>query len=294
MLGILRWIAHRRRLPYGFRDRLVRLFASPERELSYPFTVDFFGLRYSGNLANYIDWVVFFFGAYEREVLAFMADAARRLACDVFIDVGANVGQHTLFMARHARRVIAFEPFGTVRREIFQKVQDNALRNVTVHPVGLADRDGDAPFFAPRGCNSGQGTFHPERGRLVGAPMGKLPTVRGDALLQGVGRIDLVKIDVEGYEPNVLEGLKDTIARHGPVLVIEFTSETRAGFADLEKMTAAVGGGRIFALRPAGLAYELRPFDFDRFEGYIVVIPDAKTALFELPTATRHRSPVPA
>jgi FkbM family methyltransferase len=294
MLGVLRWIGRRQWIPYGLRDRFIRFFVDPDREQSFPVTVDFFGHRYGGNLASYIDWVVFFFGAYEKEVLDFLADAARCLDCDVFVDVGANVGQHTLFMSQRARKVVAFEPFGTVRREILQKVQDNALRNIVVHPVGLAEREGEAPFYAPRSGNAGAGTFHHERGRAVGMPIGKLPTARGDTLLQDAGRIDLIKIDVEGCEPNVIAGLSKTIARHRPVLVIEFSAETRTGFVDRARMIAAVGGGRLLALRPTRSGYALGSFDFDRFEGYVVAIPNEKAAMLGLAGPRRERPAVPA
>ena len=118
MLPVLRLFGRLRWIPYGIRDRFIRFFADPDTAESYPFTIDFFGYRYTGNLASYIDWVVFFFGAYERETLEFLADAARRLDCDVFVDVGSNVGHHSLFMSRHAREGIAIEPYGAVRRGI--------------------------------------------------------------------------------------------------------------------------------------------------------------------------------
>jgi FkbM family methyltransferase len=294
MLTLLRLFGRMRWIPYGVRDRILRLLADPDTAESYPFTIDFFGFRYSGNLTSYIDWVVFFFGAYERETLTFLADAARRVDCHTFVDVGANVGQHTLFMSRHARSVIAVEPYGNARREIFQKVGENRLRNIVVHAVGLGDRDGEAPFYAPTGANGGQGTFHRERGVAVGRPIGKLPVVRGDALLAGAGRIDLIKIDVEGYEPEVLAGLAETITRDHPVLVFEFSTETRAGFGSFERLRTLVGGGHVLALKPAGKRYQLGPFEFHRFEGYVAVIPRVKASLFGLADAEAARDAVPA
>jgi FkbM family methyltransferase len=294
MLTILRLFGRLRWIPYGIRDRVIRLLADPDTAESYPFTIDFFGLRYSGNFASYIDWVVFFFGAYERETLAFLADAARRVDCDVFVDVGSNVGQHALFMSRHARKVIAVEPYGTVRREIFRKIQDNAIRNIDVHSVGFGEHEGEAPFYAPEGANAGRGTFHQERGKAVGRSIGKLAIVPGDAVLSDAGRIDLIKIDVEGYEPNVLAGLTGTIARDHPVLVFEYSIETRAGFRSFEKMTALVGGGHVFALKPAGSGYDLCPFEFESFEGYVVVIPYQKATLFGLAAPAKGVLAVPA
>jgi FkbM family methyltransferase len=288
LVGHMTWI------PYGIRDRLIRFFVDPDKTGSSPFTTNFFGFRYGGNLASYIDWVVYFFGAYERETLMFLADAARRLACDVFVDVGSNVGHHGLFMSRHARKVIAIEPYGAVRREIFRKIHNNAIQNIVVHAVGLGECEGEAPFYAPVGTNAGQGTFHRGRGISVGREIGKISIVRGDALLADAGRVDLIKIDVEGYEPNVLAGLERIIARDRPVLIFEYSAETRAGFATFDKMSASVGAGHILALKPAGAGYQLGPFEFDGFEGNVVVIPNEKAALFDLATPDNLRPVVPA
>ena len=64
---------------------------------SHRFTCNFFGMKYSGNLNSYIDWCVFFFGAYEKQELLLLKDLLRKRDNPTVLDIGANVGHHSLF-----------------------------------------------------------------------------------------------------------------------------------------------------------------------------------------------------
>jgi len=75
---ILRFVGHRRWL--RGRDRVLRAFSHPERQESHIFETDFFGQSYSGNMNNFIDWNVFYYGAFqphEVRLLGALADALR-------------------------------------------------------------------------------------------------------------------------------------------------------------------------------------------------------------------------
>src|SRR5689334_8520643 len=78
------------------------------------FECDFKGLRYRGRLDQRIDQHVYYFGAYSPSELDFLARAAAVLTLHrsdiTFVDIGANVGQHTLFMSGRVSKVLAFEP----------------------------------------------------------------------------------------------------------------------------------------------------------------------------------------
>src|SRR5882757_6367048 len=91
---ILRFIGHQNRL--RGRDRILRAFSHPDYQKSSPFETEFFGRRYSGNMNNFIDWSVFYYGAFalhELRLLATIADALRARGNPVnFFDVGANIG----------------------------------------------------------------------------------------------------------------------------------------------------------------------------------------------------------
>ena len=77
-----------------------------------PFTRDFFGLCYEGNLNNSIEFNIFYYGAYEKPLLFFLREALLSLPEEsrIFCDVGANVGQHSLFMLASPPRSIHSNP----------------------------------------------------------------------------------------------------------------------------------------------------------------------------------------
>lgn len=142
------------------------------------------------------------------------------------MDVGANVGHHTLFASGFAARVHAFEPFEPVRAALVEKIEVNRLDNVEVHPFGLGDRNTSLPFHAPLGPNQGTGSFMAEHTTNTAATI-QLPIVVGDEFAQRLARLDLIKIDVEGFERQVLAGLKETLERLRPAVLFEYSDTTR-------------------------------------------------------------------
>jgi len=186
------------------------------------FTVDFFGWRYTGDLGRFVDWTIYFYGAYELGILKLLAVAAQQAGEGaVFLDVGANVGQHSLFMSRHAAQIHAFEPWLAVRDRLLSLLAGNGVNNVHVHDFALGDSDQVLPFYAPAGANLGTGSFYPDVNHNQSA--GSLRVRSGDAVIEelGLARVDVVKIDTEGFEAHVLSGLRRTLALHGPIVVVE-------------------------------------------------------------------------
>ncbi len=227
--SILRWIGHQDWIRYGIRYRIIRRFSNPENSLSCDFDIDFYGMRYDGNLRCYIDWVVYFFGAYEKYELFMLRDLVKDRLEPVFIDIGANIGHHSLFMSQHCDLVHAFEPFEPVGCRLEQKIQRNSITNIVVHKVGLGHEDLELLYFAPKGHNTGTGSFVPSHESENNESNEKLQVVNADAYFSrmGLSKIDLIKIDVEGFERNVLLGLRDTLLKYRPIVFMEFSDETK-------------------------------------------------------------------
>jgi FkbM family methyltransferase len=279
-LQALRWFGHRDLIPYGVRDRLIRHFLNPDAGHDRDFSVPFFGMRYRGNLDSYIDWVVFFFGAYEKGIQFFLRDTATRLFSGraVFIDIGANIGQHSLFMAPHVAVVHAFEPYEPVRAKLLQKVADNGLSNIVLHPVGLADGDEELPFYAPGGRNTGIGTFRADAADDADKrAFGPLPVVRGDGYFRraGIPRADLVKMDIEGFELPALRGLRQTFEASRPVVVMEYSAETRDRLDGGDELARLLPPDyALFGLAGKPHHYRLGAFDATRAPATVVCVPD--------------------
>lgn len=226
-----RWLWRQRWLPRQLRKLGYKRLGETGQAPDAPFTMDFFGLRYAGNLRNNVEFSMYFYGAFEKPLLYFMRDAlsametassSRSLCC---CDIGANIGQHSLFLSRYAARVHAFEPFPEVSGRLKAHMTLNDIDNIVLHEVGLGERNERLPFYAPTGGNQGIGSFLDSSTSRGNSPIGELRVVRGDDYFpeQGIDAIHLIKIDVEGLEREVMIGLRQTLIEHRPLLICEIS-----------------------------------------------------------------------
>ena len=249
----------------------VELQSLSNRNIS--FETDFYGLRYRGLSSNLIDAFILYYGAYEKPVLYWLQDTTELLQDGslVFVDVGANTGQHSLFMSRLVAEVHAFEPYPPVLARLNDTVESNSLANVFVHPVGLGAAHQTLEFFEPPATNQGTGSFvRSYDDSSDGAT--QLEVVIGDEYLaeRGINRVNLMKIDAEGYEKNVLAGLAKTLERERPVVVLEVTVARGQDqlFTNQNELIAAFPANYEFAILPDEPAsedfrtgrYEVTPF----------------------------------
>lgn len=126
----------------------------------------------------------------------------------VFVDVGANVGLYSLWAARRvgvAGMVIAVEPHPQIGSRLAFNVAANGLGNVRIVAAGIGEAAGIARLHSSAGGNVGQSSLLEDVAfRPAGAfevPVRPLLEVVGEA---GLTRIDVLKVDVEGYEDRVI------------------------------------------------------------------------------------------
>ena len=259
-------------LPLG-GERVLNLFFDRDQGEDVAFSSAFFGQVYDGNLTDYIDQSVFFFGAYCPEELLAIRDVLsaarqRRGRPVTYYDIGANVGHHAVFASAHADRVLAFEPVEALRAKIADKVERNRIANIEVFPVALSDTEGEAKFYLPQGSNQGGGSLmrvnanREDRFTMV-------PVRRGDAFIaeRDLPPLDVVKIDVEGNEARVLDGLKETLLRDRPVVLLELSPSGREVFGDEAGFRGRLyPDHHIYEVLPrrGGRGYKLGTFSFAR------------------------------
>ena len=214
-------IARQRWLSKRVRNALIKLADRGFFE-GREFETVFFGLVYRGNTRNLIDRKVLMSGCHECDVLAFIRDFLALIDKPMCIDIGANIGHHALFMARHANRVLAFEPYAPVRQSLQEKLELNRISNVDVYSVALGEVNESKQFFAPPEGNLGMGSFVEEFSE-VNRSDEKLEVRRADEFFTelGIERADFIKLDVEGFEREVLSGARETVARLRPVVLFE-------------------------------------------------------------------------
>ncbi len=159
---------------------------------------------------------------------------------DVVLDIGANLGYYTLLAADFvgpAGQVFAYEP----NPRVFQYLRDTTgvngfAQRVRLHNVALSDRvrAGGASFFVPRGePKNGRFTLDRETPDLL-KQHGDVFTVSVDTLnADSFERVDFIKIDVEGAEMAVLNGLSPLIEKFRPQIVCEVNFARGYSYADV-------------------------------------------------------------
>ena len=159
---------------------------------------------------------------YSEEELRVIGDYYRGRT---FLDIGANVGNHALFAAKvlGAERVIACEPNPKAYRILLSNIALNDLGGVIQHiRFGLSNGVGLASIEEPaHGMNLGGA-------RLIEGD-GPIELRRGDDLFPSED-IGFIKVDVEGHELEVLNGLRDTIGRCRPNMLVEVNDINRPTF----------------------------------------------------------------
>jgi FkbM family methyltransferase len=139
---------------------------------------------------------------------------------DVVIEVGANIGTHTIGLAKHVGqhgRVVAFEPQRLVFQTLCANVAINSLQNVECHLAALAAENGviNVPDLDP--CK--QGNFGGLS--LLGENLGQQVNCYTLDGFISIPKLALIKIDVEGMENEVLKGGRQLIQKFKPFLYLE-------------------------------------------------------------------------
>lgn len=220
---LLRILGHQEWIRFGLRDRVIRAFHSPASQKNEPFQVDFFGKVYPGNFSIYIDWYAFYYGAYSKQELYLMRDVLQEVNNPIILDVGANVGHHSLFASTIAQKVYALEPYPVVA----EKIHANSINNIELHEIGLGEIDQELVFQPPTSNNMGTGSFTELNNNQLRQL--ELPICNGDSFLKSVGAesIDYIKMDIEGHEIYALKGLKNTLQAIRPTVFFEWSGNKR-------------------------------------------------------------------
>lgn len=174
---------------------------------------------------------------------------------DCVLDIGANVGDWTLQIALRVGRqgrVIAFEPVPYLAETIAKTARINRHDWVEVCQLALSSTDGTAEFSVERGNSGGSrlGRMNGDFSHIT------VKTARLDSILSmrsDIERIDFVKIDVEGFEDQVLQGARETLSRYRPSLLIESGFESAQQRTSIHDLLAILDYAIIGAAVPGGL-----------------------------------------
>jgi FkbM family methyltransferase len=183
------------------------------------------GDTFDVDLSSTLEWQLWAFGSYEKHFAELFSYLVR--PGDRCVDVGANVGVHTVRLARLVGQdgeVIAIEPDPEVVRRTHRNIAINGLANVRIISAAASERVGETRLYrpSPRDTNRTRASLM-HRSYLTGVTT-TVPVVTVDDVCAGEP-VALIKIDVGGHEAAVVRGAADTIAGHAPTVVFEYVPE---------------------------------------------------------------------
>ena len=168
---------------------------------------------------NYIEYKVFAEGGYEDYLSTLIKHYLKPNS--TFFDVGANIGIHSLgAAAKQNCQVYSFEPVDFIRLKLNKNIELNNYSNIQVVPLALSNENKviKTNYSA---TSTNQGTFS-----IINEDNGSssITCIKGDDYVSenNIENISVIKIDVEGFEYSVLEGLKNTIITQKPIIFFEF------------------------------------------------------------------------
>lgn len=222
-----------RKVPLPGRERVARKIHPPgsrnpiETRVTLPS-----GIKMDVSTADFIEWQLLFLGAYEPEVSALFS---RFMSPGTYaLDVGANIGTHSLAMAvsMHDGHVVAFEPNPRLRRRLSNNVRINEITNLVIDDRAVSNESGRVTLHTPGESWSNQGMS--SLLALADWDEVEVDATTLDDFAQGLDRsVSLIKIDVEGWEGAVLAGARHLLERDSPALIFEFQEDywSMAGYS---------------------------------------------------------------
>ena len=180
------------------------------------------GDTFDADLSSTLEWHLWAFGGFEPHFAKLFSHLVR--PGERCVDVGANVGVHTVRLGRLVGRdgeVIAIEPDPDVVLRTEQNIALNSLANVRVINAAASERPGKMQLYRPSlwDTNRARASLH-HHPYLTGAAI-TVPVVTVDEACAGAP-VALIKIDVEGHEAAVVRGAAATIAAHAPAVMFDY------------------------------------------------------------------------
>jgi len=186
------------------------------------------GLRWELDLQEGIDFSIWLIGSFEPETVRCYQRLIR--PGDVVLDIGANIGAHTLPLAQAvgpAGRVIAFEPTDFA----FAKLTRNTALNPTLagriqcrqYLLGDSESASTAgtALYSSWPLKDADDRHHLHQGQLMTTAGAEAHTLDAALAAAGVQRLDCIKLDIDGAECALLRGAHASLTRWHPVIVME-------------------------------------------------------------------------
>jgi FkbM family methyltransferase len=190
------------------------------------------GLKWDLDLNQRIDASIYYEGVFEPSTTALIARLVKPRM--TVLDIGANIGYHTLCMAKlvgpHGQ-VFAFEPVPWAAEKLQRNLSLNEFHNVTVERLALTDHAAPSELLAlyaswPVSPGGQDTSLHPIHGGRNTLQSTRVATLDEYVTSHRIDTVNFLKIDVDGYEYKVIRGAREVIGRDKPAMIVELSDYT--------------------------------------------------------------------
>lgn len=196
------------------------------------------GIRYELDLNELIDSEIYHNGSFEPDTATAINNLCRRGM--TVLDIGANIGCHTFLFAKMVGvkgKVIAFEPTSYAFEKLKRNLQLNNFNNVIIEKIALTNENKDDQEISfcsswPLDYENRSGIHPVHHGRVGGVDIVSFVRLDDYMKKKAVKQIDIIKLDVDGYELRVIEGAIETLRLHRPIIIAELWAYTHEEIGD--------------------------------------------------------------
>lgn len=177
---------------------------------------------------GWVDHYIYEHGMYEKDIIDLIRNNVNKDS--VFVDVGANIGQHSLVISHFCKKVISLEPLPTLADQFQAAIDKNNFKNIEIVRLGAGSEVAETEVFVDV-TQSGYTSIlshlqdMPNLRKDLSHQLEK-HTIKIDTLdhILKNEKVDCMKMDIEGYEYYAFLGALETIKKHKPKIVLEFSN----------------------------------------------------------------------
>ena len=181
-------------------------------------------LKLEINIEDSFDRVFLFKGNWEDDQIDYLLKYSKNNITDMFIDVGSNSGLYSLMFAKNNSniKILSYEPIKLTYEKQLRNISLNNLdQNINVFNYGLSNRSINTYFSTKTSYNYKQSSSYKVSSK--GDQIGKL--YKFDEISNITKKNLIIKVDVEGHEKQVVEGMQKTLSQNSVLLQIEIFDE---------------------------------------------------------------------
>ena len=169
---------------------------------------------------GYIDRYIYNHGIFDPHILSEIVNNLNKDS--VFLDIGANIGQHSLVSSQFCKTVYSFEPLSEIYQQFSESIRKNKFKNIKANNFALGNASGEMEIYIPTINFGGSSLVKDGLNKGFEVNSQKITIKKLDDLSE-ITKFDLIKIDVEGFEYEVLKGGENKIKQNQTIIILEYS-----------------------------------------------------------------------